>query len=100
MKSSLLCFSGLAAFVLPNLVIPNLAFATTVSATTANYQSLLGTLAPGDTLVLAAGNYPGLDLTQIQGTTLIADHHHRPDRRDRDHRGERRHPRGHPHQLA
>lgn len=42
---------------------------TVVNATPANYQSLLSTLQPGDTLALAAGNYPGLYISGLRGNS-------------------------------
>lgn len=40
-----------------------------VTATPSNYQSLLATLQPGDTLALAAGNYAGLYISGLHGTS-------------------------------
>jgi hypothetical protein len=42
--------------------------AATYSATPSNYASQLSHLLPGDTLVLAAGTYPLLPITNLQGT--------------------------------
>lgn len=39
-----------------------------IYANPANYQSLLSTLQPGETLLLAAGNYPGLYISGLRGT--------------------------------
>jgi MYXO-CTERM domain-containing protein len=43
--------------------------AADVSATPADYESLLPTLQPGDTLHLAAGDYPLLPITNLNGTS-------------------------------
>lgn len=40
-----------------------------INATPSNYLSLLGSLRPGDTLVLAAGNYSGLPVYNLNGTS-------------------------------
>jgi hypothetical protein len=40
-----------------------------ITATPATYNSLLGTLGPGDTLVLGAGNYSGLQVSRLRGTS-------------------------------
>ncbi len=40
-----------------------------ITATPPSYKSLLGTLRPGDSLVLAAGNYPGLQISGLRGTS-------------------------------
>jgi hypothetical protein len=44
-------------------------FATTYNGNPSNYRSLLTQLRPGDTLVLASGNYSLLPITGLQGTT-------------------------------
>jgi hypothetical protein len=56
-----------AAAVLALLAAPG-AGATIYNATPANYQSLLSSLVPGDTLNLAAGTYPLLNLNNRNGT--------------------------------
>lgn len=44
------------------------ALATTIQADNTNYQAMLATLQPGDVLELAAGHYPQLALTGLNGT--------------------------------
>src|SRR5689334_3445488 len=44
------------------------AHAAEVPADPSNYQDLIGTLQPGDTLVLAAGEYPRITIDGVNGT--------------------------------
>jgi hypothetical protein len=44
------------------------AYAGVISANPSNYRSLIGSLRPGDTLLLQAGDYDGLHLKRINGT--------------------------------
>jgi uncharacterized membrane protein YgcG len=56
----------LASFI---LLYPHLSFAADIAADPSTYVNLLGTLAPGDRLVLAPGTYTqGLPITGLNGT--------------------------------
>lgn len=56
-------------FVSATLLCANSAHATDINADPSNYRNLLGTLVPGDRLVLAPGTYTeGLPITGLNGT--------------------------------
>src|SRR5438105_2960272 len=57
-----------ALAVMVTLLYTSSAHAGVVAATPSNYRSLLGSLRPGDTLLLQAGDYAGLHLNRINGT--------------------------------
>ncbi|HET9952710.1 MAG TPA: hypothetical protein VFS09_13040 [Candidatus Eisenbacteria bacterium] len=61
-----------AGLIASLLGIPAAARATVYDATPANYQSLLGSLLPGDTLRLGAGNYPRLTIDGLNGTSAAS----------------------------
>lgn len=48
-------------------LVSTAAFAATIQATPSTYKAELGKLTPGDTLELASGHYPRLNLTGIKG---------------------------------
>ncbi|MBX7081093.1 MAG: hypothetical protein K1X88_17970 [Nannocystaceae bacterium] len=53
---------------LSSLLLPVVAHAAEIPADPTNYQTLLPTLQPGDTLVLAPGTYPRLTIDGLHGT--------------------------------
>ena len=61
-------FSTLAAPASTAALCSNPLTGQVLNATAANYKSLLGKLQPGQTLSLAAGNYPGLYVSGLRGT--------------------------------
>ncbi|MEQ8275169.1 MAG: MYXO-CTERM sorting domain-containing protein [Deltaproteobacteria bacterium] len=54
-------------FVLAALLIPAQAAAVDYDVNPSNYRDRLGQLGPGDTLRLAAGDYPGLPINGLEG---------------------------------
>lgn len=53
---------------LSSLLLPAIAAAAEIPADPSNYQTLLPTLQPGDSLVLAPGTYPRLTIDGLHGT--------------------------------
>ncbi len=73
MKQYLIHFRFTIAYslVLVYLVLTFKASANTINATTANYTTFLSALAPGDTLLLASGDYSNqLNLNNLNGTAV------------------------------
>lgn len=60
-----------ASFLFPILIVisflPEAALSNTINANPSNYLSLITNLNPGDTLLLAAGNYYGLPIFNVNG---------------------------------